>query len=77
SASVLGLPLQTRGSASLPSNFFTRSIEFLDTPRISSLYSAMLGKLGLILNFRRAKLEWERIVLEKDRAMRAPASYWR
>ncbi len=37
----------------------------------------MLGKLGLILNFRRAKLEWERIVLEKDRAMRAPASYWR
>jgi len=26
-------------------------------------------KLGLILNFRRARLEWERIILEKDRAI--------
>ena len=24
-------------------------------------------KVGLILNFKRAKLEWERIVLERDR----------
>ena len=32
-------------------------------------------KLGLILNFRRAKLEWERIILEKDRAIRQTASH--
>ena len=32
-------------------------------------------KLGLILNFRRAKLEWERIILEKDRAIRRGASH--
>jgi GxxExxY protein len=30
-------------------------------------------KLGLILNFRRAKLEWERIILQKDRAIRRGA----
>ena len=31
-------------------------------------------KLGLILNFRPAKLEWECIILEKDRAIRQTAS---
>ena len=32
-------------------------------------------KLGLILNFRRAKLEWERIILERDRAILRGASH--
>ena len=32
-------------------------------------------KLGLILNFRQAKLEWEWIILEKDRAIRRGASH--
>jgi GxxExxY protein len=32
-------------------------------------------KLGLILNFRRAKLEWERIILEKGRAILQTASH--
>jgi PD-(D/E)XK nuclease superfamily protein len=30
-------------------------------------------KLGVILNFRRPKLEWERIILEKDRTIRRGA----
>jgi len=32
-------------------------------------------KLGLILSFRRAKLEWERIILERDRAILRGASH--
>jgi len=43
--------------------------QMLDYLRITGL------NLGLILNFRRAKLEWERVVLEKVRAMRRTASY--
>ena len=31
-------------------------------------------RLGLILNFKHAKLEWERVILEKDRAIRRTAS---
>jgi len=31
-------------------------------------------RLGLILNFRHPKLEWERVVLEKDRVMRQASS---
>ena len=32
-------------------------------------------KLGLILNFRRPKLEWERVILESGRAVRRGASH--
>lgn len=32
-------------------------------------------RLGLILNFKRAKLEWERIILETDRAIRRGPSH--
>jgi hypothetical protein len=34
-------------------------------------------KLGLILNVRRAKLEWQGIVLERDGLIRRGALHWR
>ena len=43
--------------------------QMLDYLKITGL------KLGLISNFRRAKLEWERIILERDRAILRGASH--